>query len=548
MLLSLHLAVAWDAQQWWARGLLLAHFGLFLLWQPVWRGGGRIPPGQAMLVLGIGALFALAGNGWLIAAWIAVLFALIGGGVPSTVSRGARIAAIVAAAYLITLLLARVLPQLVSDPLIANQIAPYARFGLALLPLIVLAMPATERLPGSPVIIDLFYTLTLFLLALVLALGSLVILQQQAILGEQAYLFGVIQVLMAVAALLLGVSWLWNPRAGFSGIGILLSRTLLGLGLPFEQRMRRLATLAEGEPRADQFLHAALTDLLDLPWANGYAWTSTGSRGEVGRLQGSVETFESGRLQLKLHASRSLTPAILLHQTLLFQMIAHFHAALGREQQLRQTAYMRAIYETGARLTHDVKNLLQSLSSLCAAAEMRGSDEAGFRALVQRQLPQITRRLGATLEKLRSPKPLGAVNEIDALTWWRDFQVRYVGRPVQFRAVQALPEQRVPAELFDSVGDTLIENALYKAARDGGVRTVVELLPGPALRVTDDGEPVPRDLLPGLMRETVASHSGLGVGLCQAAAFATGCGYRLWLAGNRAGWVCFELQPLPSQG
>ena len=32
--------------------------------------------------------------------------------------------------------------------------------------------------------------------------------------------------------------------------------------------------------------------------------------------------------------------------------------------------------QTGARLTHDVKNLLQSLRSLCAAADTSSADEA----------------------------------------------------------------------------------------------------------------------------------------------------------------------------
>ena len=127
MLLTLHLAMAWGIDEWWARGLLLAHFGLFLIWQPVWRGERRIPAPHALLVLGLGTLFALAGNWWLIAAWIAVLFALIGGGGPATVSRGERAAAIIAAAYLVTMLLAWVLPQLMRDPLISGQAAPFVR-------------------------------------------------------------------------------------------------------------------------------------------------------------------------------------------------------------------------------------------------------------------------------------------------------------------------------------------------------------------------------------------------------------------------------------
>lgn len=542
MLLSLHLAMAWDAGQWWARGLLLAHFGLFLLWQPVWRGERRIPGAQGLLVLGLGTLFALAGNWWLIAAWIAVLFALIGGGVPATVSRGERVAAVIAAAYLITMLLAWVLPQLMHDPQISQQTAPLVRYGLIVLPLAMLTIPAGERLRDSPVIIDLFYTLVLFLMALVLALGSFVILHQQVVHGEGAYLFGVIQVLLAVAALLLVLSWLWNPRAGFSGIGMLLSRYLLGLGLPFEQRMRRLANLAETETRPEQFLRAALTDLLDLPWTNGYVWITAGSTGEVGRREGAVEFFESGTLHLQMYASRPLTPAILIHQKLLVQMVGHFYEGLRREQQRQQSAYTQAIYETGARLTHDVKNLLQSLRSICAAAEMRGADEAAFRALVQRQLPHITQRLGTTLEKLKSPE-ISTLTEAEAAIWWQGLEARYAGRNVQFLALQPGASARVPAELFDSVADTLLENALYKVGKRNAERVTVQLADGPSLEVCDDGEAVDPSRAGELFKRPVSSESGLGVGLYQAANFAAKNGYRLQLSENRKGQVCFALRP-----
>lgn len=260
-LLTLHGAIGWGSGEWWQRGLLMAHFGLFLIWQPVWRGERRIPARHALLVLGMGTLFALSANWWLIAAWIAALFGLIGGGVPSTVARGERAASIIAAVYLVAMLLMWVLPNLFSDRGIADSVATFVRYGMPVLPLVIAAIPAGERFRGSPVIIDLFYTVVLFLLVLVLALGSFVIHHHQVSHGD--YLLGVMQALMVVSLLLLGLSWLWNPRAGFSGIGTLLSRYLLGLGLPFEQRMRRLSTLAETETRPEHFLKAALTDMLD---------------------------------------------------------------------------------------------------------------------------------------------------------------------------------------------------------------------------------------------------------------------------------------------
>jgi len=537
MLLTLHGAIAWGLTEWWARGLLLAHFGLFLIWQPVWRGERQIPATLALLVLGLGALFATAANWWLIATWTAVLFGLIGGAVPGTMRRGERLVAIMAAVYLVTMLLMWVVPQLFTSYQIMAEVEGFVRYGLPLLPLAILAIRGGERRRDAPVIVDLFYSVMLFLLMVALVLGSFVIQQ----VSRGGYLLGLAQTLMVAALLLIGLSWLWNPRAGFSGIGTLLSRYLLGLGLPFEQRMRRLAELAQQEPRPEQFLRSALTDMLELPWVRGFGWNSAWSSGTVGRQDTHAEDYETDSLRVTVFSARPFSPAVLLHLKLLMQMVGHFYETLRREQQRQQSAYTQAIYETGARLTHDVKNLLQSLGSICAAAEMRGAaDDTAFRALVQRQLPQIAKRLGATLEKLQSPASI-SVSEVDAAIWWEALQARYAGRGIRFAGAEMPAGLRLPAELFDSTIDTLIDNALFKAAQDAALEITVALSAGPRLRVCDTGAPVPAAIAEDLLLAPVASDSGLGVGLFQAAKFAERSGYRLKLAENRGGNVCFEL-------
>src|SRR6202008_5002023 len=89
------------------------------------------------------------------------------------------------------------------------------------------------------------------------------------------------------------------------------------------------------------------------------------------------------------------------HLQLLGQLLGEFDAAKLREQKLREASYLQAVHETGARLTHDVKNLLQSLNVLCSVAAE--DDTPQLQALVRRQLPAITQRLSATLEKLEHP-------------------------------------------------------------------------------------------------------------------------------------------------
>ena len=53
MLLLLHIAAMRGAEDFWARGLMLAHFGLFIMWQPFMRGEERLSPSQTVFIVAI---------------------------------------------------------------------------------------------------------------------------------------------------------------------------------------------------------------------------------------------------------------------------------------------------------------------------------------------------------------------------------------------------------------------------------------------------------------------------------------------------------------
>ena len=67
MLICLHLAAIWGAEDFWARGMMLAHFGLFILWQPFMRGERPLTSSQvaAIAAIALGTLYFL--NWWLLA-------------------------------------------------------------------------------------------------------------------------------------------------------------------------------------------------------------------------------------------------------------------------------------------------------------------------------------------------------------------------------------------------------------------------------------------------------------------------------------------------
>src|SRR5262249_58819138 len=74
MLMSLQAALAWGIDDWWPRAFLLAHFGMFLLWQPVWRGEQNVESRYAFLVVIAGFVFAVWDTWWLMAVLLAGRF------------------------------------------------------------------------------------------------------------------------------------------------------------------------------------------------------------------------------------------------------------------------------------------------------------------------------------------------------------------------------------------------------------------------------------------------------------------------------------------
>jgi signal transduction histidine kinase len=158
---------------------------------------------------------------------------------------------------------------------------------------------------------------------------------------------------------------------------------------------------------------------------------------------------------------------------------------------------------------------------------------------VRRQLPAITQRLAATLDKLQHPAADPEMR-VPAAEWWDSLRRQYQDRGVEFGA-DPQEDGELPRALFDSVADNLLQNALAKRAAQPGVRVRCTLQAG-SLRVCDSGSAVPADVAATLFRDPVRSDGGLGIGLYQAARQAQPLGYALGLDANRDGEVCFALR------
>jgi signal transduction histidine kinase len=265
---------------------------------------------------------------------------------------------------------------------------------------------------------------------------------------------------------------------------------------------------------------------------------------ELGSRSPHAAQYATAELELTIYSRYRLGPALRWHLHLLGQLLGEFYAAKLREERLRQASYLQAVYETGARMTHDIKNLLQSLSVLTSMArdDQASGNPAQLQALVRRQLPLIERRLADTLAKFQRPQAVGETY-ISARTWWEALGRQYRAEGVEFDSAPPPPGARLPRSLFDTVADNLMRNALAKRAAEPGLRVRVSLKCAEriALRVRDSGAAVPPELAATLLRAPVSSRSGLGIGLYQAARLAESSGYRLELESNVPGAVCFAL-------
>jgi len=535
MLALLHIAVLRGTEDDWARALLLAHLGLLLLWQPFLRGEHQVSATQGLFIGVVAVAVMLWIGWWLLAFWVVVLAGLVGGKVFLHQARWQRRCYLVVLIYLLALLAIIILPEIAPRGGVAPEIRTGAEFGLPLLLLAVALMPTEAESAEAAQVIDFFYSIFLMLVLGVIILGSFTFMT----LGRVPYLEALTKTVFLIAGTILILGLAWSPRTG-TGLNLFFSRYLFSIGLPVEKWLYFLAELSRTETRPERFLAEGVAGLARLPWIAGAAWGADDVRGEVGTRSEHAVVHTGEGLELTIFSRYRTSPALQWHMHLLGQLLAEFHAAKLREQMLRDSSYLQAVHETGARLTHDVKNLLQSMNVLCSVAGEGESPD--FQALVRRQLPAITQRLSATLEKLQSPGDVES-QRVPLRDWWSALTRQYQGQKVDFSATGLDAESRVPKALFEGVADNLLQNAIAKRAGGTPVRIQVSVRGGanPELRVCDSGAAATPEVARALFRAPVRSSAGLGIGLYQAARHAEACGYALSLAENRDGEVCFVL-------
>lgn len=538
MLALLHLAAMRGTEDIWARGMMMAHLGLFFIWQPFMQGGQRLKVSEVILISLITIAILVFLSWWMLGLWVGLLAGVIGGKVFLFQARWLRLFYLTTFFYLASLLLIWIVPNGFAIGALPSEVLFIVQYGLPLLFLLMVVLPV-ESDTAEPQIVDFLYASFIFLLLTALVLGSFAYMT----IIKTSYALALSYSLLSIAAVLIFLSVAWNPGAGFAGLATLFSRYLLSIGLPFEQWLHFLAELSRTESRPDQFLKEACAGLGGLPWVTGGTWHTSSEAGEFGSSSKHSVEFSGRELTIRLYSRHRPSPTLVWHFHLLGQLLGQFYVAKQREQKLKQQTYVQALHEAGARLTHDVKNLLQSLNVLCSAVERDpdGNPE-GLQTLIRKHLPTVTQRLRHTIDKLQRPQvETGRFVRADA--WWEGVQKAYQIRGVDFQLGALAEGILLPKDLFDGAADNMIQNALEKRKLDPSVqvRVTFDITDSVSLTVCDSGRPVVREVLAGLLRGPVSSDTGYGIGLYQVGRQAELLGFNFRVAANEQGNVCFEL-------
>lgn len=519
-----------------SKALFLVHIGLFIFWQPFLSHKTQIQTRPTIiLILSVFGIIYL-GGGWAQMIWIVMLI-----GILSSYRLGSvqdKLVLFLIIGFLLIELFGGLIPNNFLEGqalLITIETISILTLCLNILALIVPAKTSSFRNYSS----DLLYSIIAIAVVVVLAMATLLLM----IYGQHGYYFSLIYSMMGLAGVLVVFNMIFRANSEVGLLAQFTDRYALNLGTPFESFLIEAAEVSEKTDDPAQYLDDAFKLLCSLDWVQGFMWKCGSIQGETGETSQHAHEFKIDDLEVTLFSQQALGEAMQTHTNLLLRLVDIFFTAKRREISLSRTAHMEAIYETGARLTHDIKNLLQSLTLMLSAANTKSMSEADS-TLFFKNLEIITQRLQHTLLKLRNPETLSE-NSISVHNWWSEIQQREDGQDFIHFSDNTLEGIEIPEELFNSVFENLVDNAKKKQKRDPDLKIDINLISTLdllLLEVKDSGTAVPEEIAQFILDGPVRSRSGFGIGLYQAAKQANAHGFKLVLESNEPGNVCFQLR------
>jgi signal transduction histidine kinase len=517
-------------------GLSFVLYGLFLLWQPLWSKEARV---NALRVSVIAVLFFLITyffpNESLVFVGL-ILSGLIGSRLlGQTAFRSFDLLALL----IITIEMSiGLIPDTFQQIRLPALFADYMQTMVLVLVLLFYFAPNPDHQKQGRSQVDLMHGLLAATLLFIVLLGGIVI----NLLYGVDYIDGLLLTVFIVATLTIGISWFWNPGVGYSGIGVLWNRYAMTIGGPFETWINTLTTLIEERYLSpNEYLEAACEHLVENDWLNAIEWRFENFRISAGEKTGPwLEHRLDEKLTVLLHFKADPGTALEQHTILLIRMAYQFYLAKLNQEKMRAQEHFATIHHTGARLTHDIKNILQSIKASLSILET-DNDTTESQMLLQTNLNQIGTRLESTLHKLKAPALNTKIVLVDCKHWSERIRQQYRSDERLHFHSDIENNINLPIDLFDSVIENLLSNALKKSSVS---RVDVRLLSSKdiiVLSVCDDGDAVEPEIEDNLFAQPVSSGSGMGIGLYQSAIMALAFDFEIELSQNERGRVCFNL-------
>ncbi len=511
-------------------------YGLFLLWQPLWSKEEKVNQVQVVIVAIIFVLLAYSFPNESLVFFGLILSGLIGSRLLSqTAFRSFDLLALL----IITLeMVVGLIPDTFQQIRLPTLFAEYMQTVILVPVLLFFFAPNPDYQKQGRSQVDLMHGLLASTLLGIVLLGGIVI----NLLYGVEYLDGLLLTVFIVATLTIGISWFWNPGIGYSGIGVLWNRYAMTIGGPFETWINTLTTLIEERYLTpSEYLEAACEHLVENDWLNSIEWHFENFKINAGEKIGTrLEHSLTKNLKVVLYFKANPGTALEQHTILLIRMAYQFYLAKLNQEKMRAQEHFATIHHTGARLTHDIKNILQSIKTSIDILDM-DRETQDSQALLQANLQQIGTRLENTLNKLRAPKLNTQISLVDCHKWLKRIGKQHnANARMQFHG-DIENNIALPVDLFDSVADNLINNALKKTSAK---QIDVRLLSSKdviLLSICDDGDAITPEIEKSLFAQPVSSGSGMGIGLYQSAIMAHAFNYELELSQNERGRVCFNL-------
>ncbi len=522
-----------------SQSFLIVHFGLFLLWQPIVKQQASFSTKQIIILFLLIFGFIYWFNPWLNAFWTLLLLTLLTGRI---FARGlARAAYGLAVIVLFLELVLVTTPSLFHLAAISSSLQTPFSIALLALPLVLLFIPASDTASSQ---VDFIRGFLIVLLIIFLCMSSVLI----SLTTQQKYIESLAISAIILSLFLLLAAFLWVPRAGFTGLAKLLEKYVLNIGGPFEEWFAHISTLeANTGLRPENFLSASLRYLMQQHWICGVNWQTASDSGTEGAISPHQVEIKDKKLSLVIYTYTPVGPSLLLHSKLLLSILTFYYRAKLQEQLLLKQAHMQAIYETGSKLTHDVKNILQSTHTMTQIINDNDAEIQEKMDVLKKQMPILTQRLNTTLEKLRAPAKADDSSQTSSgslLHWWSQLQIRYTGRHITF-STDINNDVEIPVDIFTTVMENLLDNARNKRIREPDLEISVTLSNNNnqlQLSVADTGSAIDPQIASQLFREVVSSQDGFGIGLYQCYELANNHGYELSINDASQGHVCFVLK------